>query len=652
MEFLISMRNRKYILMILIPLFFGFRMLYGLPEGSTAVTGGGTFSTQGNSMIFTAPDGSIFNHTSFNVASGESVQFVQPHSNARVLNRITTTSSVSTIDGRVEANGRLYFAAPGGLIFGEGAVIQARHLQAIAGDIFDSDFQNGVDKYPSLSGTIENKGSISADSIILGGKTVKNSGNLTALGGSIHIAAGGGMEIISSNGALAVEVNDGIQGTNSMVGDLAGHALLQSGILQASSVEVAAETVEQSSSIHADKIKFTGFTELAGENGSVHGTNVILEAKEDRFVSARINGENNQISGISLTGSFSDLSVRSANSFSVSSSFSDVSSVDLQNGDFRTDRGDISLNVSFSPISTFSESTLMVAAKNGSVDMSNDPFIFGFDQVVVYGNNISYEVSEELGVIPENWFLLNATTLDFDSLSVGLNAHNIIKLEGENPQFDLTGNSALSTNVSSVQNGSSLPPANPGSASSSGSGGLSTGSSIAAPVETPSLTSLVGTQSGTDQLTEQQLAVAMDLGLYSNYSYLLQSITEYDATLNRIAEAGGISVLLGKSFDTVERVESDAIEDFNLPTVEGSDFDDSFVLNDFDDVEEDTGESMEQNQDGDVDESKPQEITRTAIGIPPAFPISQPISSSRVIKVLEQALSPDIEDTLKGFSNR
>jgi hypothetical protein len=122
--------------------------------------------------------------------------------------------------------------------------------------------------------------------------------------------------------------------------------------------------------------------------------------------------------------------------------------------------------------------------------------------------------------------------------------------------------------------------------------------------------------------------------------------------LNRIAEAGGISVLLGKSFDTVERVESDAIEDFNLPTAESSDFDDSLVLNDFDDVEEDTGESMEQNQDGDVDESKPQEITRTSIGIPPAFSISQPISSSRVTKVLEQALSPDIEDTLKGFSNR
>ena len=51
-----------------------------------------------------------------------------------MLNRITS-SSVSTINGTVEANGKLYFAAPGGLIFGEGLVIQARHLQAVAGAV-------------------------------------------------------------------------------------------------------------------------------------------------------------------------------------------------------------------------------------------------------------------------------------------------------------------------------------------------------------------------------------------------------------------------------------------------------------------------------------------------------------------------------------
>jgi len=646
------MRKYKRFIFLVI-LFLGLRGLYGLPEGSTAVTGGGTFSTQGNAMIFTAPDGSIFNHTSFNVGSGESVQFVQPHSNARVLNRITTTSSVSTINGRVEANGRLYFAAPGGLIFGEGAVIQARHLQAIAGDIFDSDFQNEVDKYPSLSGTIENKGSISADSIILGGKTVKNSGNLTALGGSIHIAVGGGMEIISSNGALAVELSDGIQTANSMVGDLAGHALLQSGVLQGSKVEVTAETIEHSGTIHADNVRFSNFTELRGTTGSIHSPKVSLEAKEDRFVSASLNGVNNQISEITLKGSFSDLVVRSGSTLSVSPATPDTSTLGLQNGDFRTDKGDILLNVSFSPISTFSDSTLIFAAKDGSVDISNDPFILGFDQVVVYGNNISHEVSEELGVVPENWFLLHATSLDFESLSVGLNAPNIIKLEGENPQFDLTGNSEISTNVSSGQTGSSQPPASPGAVTSSGSGSSSVGNSIAAPVETPSLSSLVGSQSGSDQLTEEQLGVAMELGLYSNHSYLLQSITEYDANLNRLGETGGVSVLLGSSFDNLVHGKVDALTTPDLLSYEISDFADSFSFTaDISESNDDSGQSVTATKDGEPDDNSLRENQVTSIGAAPLFPITQPISSPRVTQVLKQALHPEIEETLKGFSKR
>ena len=124
-----SMRNKNRRFISLVTLLLGLRVLYGLPEGSESISGGGSFipSADGNKMTFTAPDGSIFSHGSFNVQSGETVQFVQPGASARVLNRITS-SSASTIDGRVEANGKLYFAAPGGLIFGEGSVIQARHL--------------------------------------------------------------------------------------------------------------------------------------------------------------------------------------------------------------------------------------------------------------------------------------------------------------------------------------------------------------------------------------------------------------------------------------------------------------------------------------------------------------------------------------------
>ena len=75
----------------------------------------------------------------------------------------------------MEANGKLYFAAPGGLIFGEGSVIQARHLQAMGGAISDADFREGRDHYPSLSGSVINHGLVEADEIVLGGKTVSNS---------------------------------------------------------------------------------------------------------------------------------------------------------------------------------------------------------------------------------------------------------------------------------------------------------------------------------------------------------------------------------------------------------------------------------------------------------------------------------------------
>ena len=148
-----SMRNKNRRFISLVTLLLGLRGLYGLPEGSESISGGGSFipSADGNKMTFTAPDGSIFSHGSFNVQSGETVQFIQPSASARVLNRITS-SSASTIDGRVEANGKVYFAAPGGLIFGEGSVIQARHLQAVAGSVNESNW----DQTPQFSGTIEN----------------------------------------------------------------------------------------------------------------------------------------------------------------------------------------------------------------------------------------------------------------------------------------------------------------------------------------------------------------------------------------------------------------------------------------------------------------------------------------------------------------
>ena len=106
--------------------------VWGLPEGTTPVVGGGTTSLNGKEMVITAPDGSIFEHQSFSVAEDETVRFVQPSEQSRVLNRVTG-ASLSNINGNLLANGQVYLVNPSGIIFGTGAVVEAARLHAISG---------------------------------------------------------------------------------------------------------------------------------------------------------------------------------------------------------------------------------------------------------------------------------------------------------------------------------------------------------------------------------------------------------------------------------------------------------------------------------------------------------------------------------------
>ena len=70
-----SMRNKNQKFIFLLSIILGLRALIGLPEGTETISGGGSFTTsqEGNKMTFTAPDGSIFSHGSFNVGSGEEI---------------------------------------------------------------------------------------------------------------------------------------------------------------------------------------------------------------------------------------------------------------------------------------------------------------------------------------------------------------------------------------------------------------------------------------------------------------------------------------------------------------------------------------------------------------------------------------------------
>jgi filamentous hemagglutinin family protein len=651
------MRNKNKRIIFLVTLTVGLRGLYGLPEGSEPTSGGGTFSTQGTTMTFTAPDGSVFRHSAFNVANGETVKFVQPSANARVLNRIDASSS-STIDGRVEANGELYFAAPGGLIFGEGSVIQARHLQAVAGSVNESNW----DQTPQFEGTIENRGSIAADTIILGGKTVTNRGDLSAANGSILLVAGGGMEISSQDGSRVVQISDSLQTSESMAGDFYGHALLESGILESSNVQVSASSVTQKGTIKASQVVFSEITDISGDEGTIHAGEVVINAQANRFPDVSLGGKNNQISKVTLNGSFNEVKVRSAQPMQlqaqVGSEMEQTSTVQIQKGDFRTDSGNLSLHVSFAPISTVLDSSMVLAAKTGSIQVTNYDSLQNYGQVVVYGNNVMEEIASGFSELDEDWFVLNATSLDFDSLTSGLDAKSIFLLENDNPSLNLTGTDLIAGGSDGEQSseGSNAPILSGGSdgdseVSNGTSNGSSGGSDLVAPSGTPSLGNLVSSPSNTNRLSESQLASAMSVGLYSDHSYLLQSMPADEYTLVQLADVGGTGLLFGGSYDTVGSGSSSSTE----ASTPDTDSEASGTDSESDDASSDDQSDVSEAQDSSADSQEAKNasmIKRVMIGSAPLSPITRPVFSPQANQMLEQALIPMVEETLKGFSNR
>ena len=96
----------------------------------TGATDGVAFDNPAEGVTnITAPDGAIIDYASFDVATGETVNFIQPGAAARVLNRINS-STPTQINGTVNANGVIYFVNPSGVRFGPDSVVDAAGVYA------------------------------------------------------------------------------------------------------------------------------------------------------------------------------------------------------------------------------------------------------------------------------------------------------------------------------------------------------------------------------------------------------------------------------------------------------------------------------------------------------------------------------------------
>ncbi|MEL6497632.1 MAG: filamentous hemagglutinin N-terminal domain-containing protein [Planctomycetota bacterium] len=183
------------------------------PEGERVVAGQASFDRAGTTTTITAGHNAIIEYGSFDIGANEAVRFVQPSSDARVLNRVLGQSPTQ-ISGSLSANGQVYIVNEAGVYFGRTALVNAGAIYAGAGTITNRDFAAGVDRLTGIGGEVRNDGVINAAEIHLAGRRVTNLGELAATD-VVTMTAGDEVYIGERDGHVFVQAK-GLGGTGAV----------------------------------------------------------------------------------------------------------------------------------------------------------------------------------------------------------------------------------------------------------------------------------------------------------------------------------------------------------------------------------------------------------------------------------------------------
>src|SRR5579863_6921170 len=178
-----------------------------LPAGQNISAGNGsaTFNFSTNALTVNQSSSRVvIDWASFNIASGETVDFVQPSNTAIALNRVNA-ASFTTIDGALNANGGVWIFSPAGMLIGNGAAVNVGSFlasTAIAGTGTVSSFlcDCGVTSFaaqppaanPAI--TVASGASIDANAgfVELNSPTIVQDGTVTASDSVDYLALPGG----------------------------------------------------------------------------------------------------------------------------------------------------------------------------------------------------------------------------------------------------------------------------------------------------------------------------------------------------------------------------------------------------------------------------------------------------------------------------
>ncbi len=191
----------------------------GGPEGEQVVAGQADFVRDGVLTEITAADNAIINYQSFNIGANETVRFIQPGEQARVLNRVLGQDP-SQINGALLSNGHVYLVNEAGVFFGNQAVVNVGAITAAAGTMTDADFLGGIDRFTGMTGAIENRGVINAGEVHFAGRLVTNLGSVFAPEGLVTMSSGDEVLIGEFGGHLFVSASGANEGGVEQQGEI------------------------------------------------------------------------------------------------------------------------------------------------------------------------------------------------------------------------------------------------------------------------------------------------------------------------------------------------------------------------------------------------------------------------------------------------
>ena len=174
--------------------------LRGVVSGS-AIISTPTPTATGNSLTITQINPQvIIDWNSFNIASGSTVQFIQPSSSASALNRIYGADP-SIIQGNLTANGQIFLINQNGILFDRGSQINVNTLYASTLNISNSQFAQGVvgatATTPSFAGGYDSSGNTITTVASTGSIQIGTSGPANAPSPKITAATGGAIVLLA-----------------------------------------------------------------------------------------------------------------------------------------------------------------------------------------------------------------------------------------------------------------------------------------------------------------------------------------------------------------------------------------------------------------------------------------------------------------------